>query len=147
MDCPKGETVREHWAHGGGIDDLPSADEDLTTPEHLLHLPRLDPERLATGIARGAVQYLREPENLAAVTGATLLPLIVFRGRRPPFIPWLIVALMGDRIGVMAWRAHKNLETIARAAAPELPRSHQTPAAPAGTDWRFASPPAPGQDA
>jgi hypothetical protein len=110
MECRDDETLREHWAH--------AADEDLTAPRAIpAALLRLDPERLATGIARGAVQCFREPENLARFSGATLLPLIVFRGRRPPLIPWLIVALMGDRIGVMAWRAHKNLETIARAAA------------------------------
>ena len=119
MACKTGETVREHWAHGGGMEDLPGYDEDLTAPGHLLHLrvPRLDPERIGGAVARGAVRLARDPEFLAAAAGGTLLPLIVFRGRRPPLIPWLIIALLGEQAGLMAWRSYTNLQVIAQAAA------------------------------
>jgi hypothetical protein len=44
--CPPGETVREHYAHGGQL-----GDEDLTTPEHLLHRPL--PARLRSELPEG----------------------------------------------------------------------------------------------
>lgn len=93
--------------------------EDLTTPEHLLHLPiRLDAEKIGAALAHEAAAFLRDPENLAAVAGATLLPVIVFR-HRPPLLPWLAMALIGDRAGRMAWRTYANIETLARAADSE----------------------------
>jgi hypothetical protein len=39
--CPEGETVREHYAHGGHL-----FDDDLTTPEHLLHGSRIEQLRV-----------------------------------------------------------------------------------------------------
>lgn len=120
--CRPGETVREHYAHGGKISD-PLPDEDLTTPEHLLHSDRLslfgltgNAEDLAGKIAGSVVRTFRSPENLAGLSGSLLLPLIVFRGRRPPLLPWLAVAIMGEYGGRMAWRAGQDLRTIARAA-------------------------------
>lgn len=73
-------------------------------------------EDLASKIASNVVRTFRSPENLAALSGSLLLPLIVFRGRRPPLLPWLAVALMGEYGGRMAWRAAQDLRTIARAA-------------------------------
>jgi hypothetical protein len=92
--------------------------EDLVTPEHLLHLGmvRLDADKIGAAVARSAVAFLREPENLAALSGATLLPLIVFRGRRVPFLPLFIVSVMGEVGGRAAYRSYRNLETIASAA-------------------------------
>lgn len=78
-----------------------------------------DPADLASLAARGAVRFFSDPENLAGVTGATLLPLaFMVAARKPlPFLPWLMLALMGEGMGVMAWRSYKNLEIIAAAAA------------------------------
>jgi len=106
---------------------VPEPDEDLVTPEHLLHQPRgllffLPPaEDLAATAARAAVAWLAEPENIAGTSGAMLLPLLVFRGRRVPLIPFFIAALMGDQVGRMAWRASRNLQVIAEAAAGQVP--------------------------
>ena len=90
----------------------------MTTPEPVRLAVRLDPEKVGAALARGAAGFLADPENLAAVAGATLLPLIVFR-HRPPLLPWLAVALLGDRAGRMAWRTYANLDTLAKAAASE----------------------------
>lgn len=78
----------------------------------------LDPQDLAATTARAAVRFFSDPENLAAVSGATLLPLMVMVvARKPlPLMPWLILALMGEGIGIMAYRSYKNLEIIAAAA-------------------------------
>jgi hypothetical protein len=95
--------------------------EDLVTPEQLLHLRLygLDADKVGAAVARSAVAFFREPENLAALSGATLLPLIVFRGRRVPFLPLFIVAVMGEVGGRAAYRSYRNLETIASAAKPD----------------------------
>ena len=84
--------------------------------EIVLTLPRLDPERVGAALAKQAAAFVREPENLAGFSGELLLPLIVFRGCRPPLVPFLAVALMGYAGGRMAWRSYKNLEVIAQAA-------------------------------
>lgn len=73
-------------------------------------------EDLVAKIASSAVRMLRSPENLAGLSGSLLLPLVVFRGRRPPLLPWLVVALMGEYGGRMAWRASQDLRVIAQAA-------------------------------
>lgn len=99
-------------------------DEDLTTPESLLHAPfalRLDPERIGSAVGRAAAAYVREPENIAAFSGSVLLLALVSRGRRMPLLPALMISLMGNRAGVMAWRSYKNLETIAQAQQPPGP--------------------------
>ena len=85
-------------------------------PELRLTLP--DPGDLASTAARAAVRFFSDPENLAAVSGATLLPLMVMAmARKPlPFLPWLVLALMGEGMGIMAYRSYKNLEIIAAAA-------------------------------
>jgi hypothetical protein len=67
---------------------------------------------------RSALASFRKPENVAGLAGSVLLPLIVFRHRRPPFIPWLIVALAGDQMFRMGYRAQRNLQAIADAAIP-----------------------------
>jgi len=93
--------------------------EDLTTPEYLLHAPDdafSVAVRLGGTAGRSMISYLSDPEHLAACAGATLLPLAVFRGRRPPFLVWLAVALIGDRIGVAGYRASRDLASIAEAA-------------------------------
>lgn len=104
--------------------------DDLTTPEDLLHRPLIrfgNAEELAGDIGRSAVRYLRDPENLAALSGATLLPLIVFRGRRVPFLPLFLVALMGEQGGRVAYRSARNLEVIAQAASGQVPDVSRTP--------------------
>ena len=119
--CPPDETVREHYAHGGKLSDAPLPDEDLTTPEHLLHLPaRIDAGEIGARIGRAAAAYVRQPATVAGLSGNILRPLIVFRGRKVPFVPYFIVALMGEAGGRMAWRSYKNLETIARTASEQV---------------------------
>ena len=78
----------------------------------------LDPQDLAATGARAAVRFFSDPENLAAVSGATLLPLaFMAMTRKPlPLVPWLILALMGEAMGIMGYRSYKNLEIIAAAA-------------------------------
>ena len=72
-------------------------------------------------VGRSALAWVRRPENLAGLTGAVLLPPLVFRGRRPPLIPWLIVSLAGDQMFRMGYRAQRNLQAIADAAALDHP--------------------------
>ena len=87
--------------------------------EIVFQLPSLDAESIGAAVARVATGMARDPEFLAAMTGGTLLPVLVMTmaRRRLPFVPWLILALMGEGIGLMAWRSYQNLEIIARAAA------------------------------
>lgn len=98
-------------------------------PDDASFLVKLDihPEDLAEKMARGLVQFYREPENLAALSGGILLPLIVFRGRRVPFLPVFVVAMMGVQGGKMAYRASENLRVIAQAAAGQVPEVSCTP--------------------
>lgn len=79
----------------------------------------IHPEELAEKWARSMVTQLRNPENVAAISGAILLPLIVFRGRRVPFLPFAIISMIGGQGARMAWRASQDLRTIARAAGPD----------------------------
>lgn len=83
-------------------------------------LPGLDPEKIGGAVARAAAAYVRDPENLAGFSGSVLLPVLVISrgGRRLPFLPWLMLALMGDAAGRLAWRSYKNLEIIAQAHQP-----------------------------
>jgi hypothetical protein len=130
MPCKPDETVRQHFAHGGSIDDFDPG-EDLTTPEWLLHVSpsgfRLRAEELAGMAAQSAVRFFREPENLAGLSGAVLLPLLVFRGKRVPFLPFFLVSLMGEQAGVMAYKSYRNLEVIAQASAGQIPDVSATP--------------------
>lgn len=91
--------------------------DDTEVTGKIISLRGLDAGDVGAKVGEAAVAFFREPENLAAITGATLLPVIVFRGHRPPLLPWLLVALMGDRIGRMTYRASRDLQTIAKAAA------------------------------
>lgn len=79
----------------------------------------IDAGELAGTAARRAVTYFSDGENQAAFAGAFLLPVLVFRGSRArvPLLPFVIVALMGDRAARLAYRASKNLEVIAQAAS------------------------------
>lgn len=89
---------------------------------------RLDihPEDLAAKIARGVTAHLRDPENLAGLSGAVLMPLIVFRGRRVPFIPLFLVSLMGEQAGRLAYRSSEHLRVIAQAATGQVPDASRT---------------------
>lgn len=123
MSCKPGETVREHYAHGGKFDDFPvadapSGDEDLITPKHVLHLnlPRLSLEQAGALAGRIMADTVSNPELRAGFCGAVLLPLLVGHSRRIPFVPLLILSLMGEAAGIMVWRSYKNLEVIAQAA-------------------------------
>ena len=92
-------------------------DEDLTTPEHLLHLPvRLDAGDIGSVVAQKMVEILREPENRAYLAGSVLVPLMVFRGKNVPLIPFMVVGFIGAHASRMAYRSYKNLEIIAQAA-------------------------------
>ena len=87
-------------------------------PEHILHLrlERFDAEKFGAGVARQAAAAIRNPEFMAGLSGEVLLPLIVFRGRKVPLVPFFVVALMGFAGGRMAYRSYRNLEILASAA-------------------------------
>lgn len=82
--------------------------------ELVMRLPGRDE---VSSVAVAVVRFYAEPENLAGLSGAMLLPLTVFRGR-VPFLPFAIVALIGWAGGRMAWRACENLDIIAQAHRP-----------------------------
>jgi hypothetical protein len=98
-------------------DDFP---DDLTTRRPLIRLTG-NAEELAGNISQSVVRHLRDPENVAALSGAILMPLIVFRGRRVPFLPLFLVSLMGEQAGRMVYRSSENLRIIAQAAMGQVP--------------------------
>lgn len=89
----------------------------MSDSESLIVKLDIHPEELAEKVARTAITHLRNPENVAAISGALLLPLIVFRGRRVPFLPFAVVSMIGGQGGRMAWRASRDLRTIAESTA------------------------------
>ena len=102
-----------------------SQDEDT---EDLLHdmlgidrppgyLLRFDPEEIGGFIAQKTVRLFSDPANLAQFSGGVILPVMIARGRPVPFIPFMILSLIGQAAGRMAWQSYKNLETIAQAAS------------------------------
>jgi hypothetical protein len=60
-----------------------------------------------------AYAYVRQPENIAGLAGALIMPPLVFQRRRPPFLLFLIVAAAGDQVFRMGYRAQRNLQIIA----------------------------------
>lgn len=60
--------------------------------------------------------YFREPENIAGLAGAAVLPLIVFRRPNVPFLLFFAVALVGDQAARLGYRAANDLHEIAAAA-------------------------------
>jgi hypothetical protein len=69
--CPPGETVREHYAHGGKL-----FDEDLATPEHLLHgISRIEQLRqgLPEAVGRMAQVVADNPGQFALILAGTVV--------------------------------------------------------------------------
>lgn len=91
-------------------------DPEATEPGLLVIKLSDSSEEIAGKIGRNLVRTFREPENLAALSGALVLPLVVFRGRRVPFIPFMIISLIGECGGRLAYRASRDLRTLAAAA-------------------------------
>jgi hypothetical protein len=65
---------------------------------------------------QAAAVYLRDPENVAGLAGAFVLPLAVFRRGRVPFLPLFAVALIGDQLFRAGYRASCDLHDLAAAA-------------------------------
>ena len=114
--CPPGETVREHYAHGGKL-----FDEDLTTPEHLLHRPRGQLAQLREDLPDGMkamTQFvLDNPVGVGVtVAGTLVLSRIAFNAVKPrtavqgvallvvlEFVaPWLLKQAIGH--GVISFK-------------------------------------------
>lgn len=70
----------------------------------------------AAAVAHRVIDEIRQPEQQAALAGAIILPLVVCRGRVPSLPALMILALIGDYAGRMAYRASADLRTIAEAA-------------------------------
>lgn len=94
---------------------------DEETRKGLLVALDLDTGELAAQIGRSVAQAFSDPEKLSGMAGALLLPLIVARGRHLRFAPLFLLALMGERAGLLAYRSYKNLEVIAQAASGQIP--------------------------
>jgi hypothetical protein len=93
--CQPGETVREHYAHGGTLSD-PLPGEDLITPEHLLHASPLERFRLALPEAAGkAAQIVADnPGQFALLMAGTVVLTRVAARIVRPRTPLESVALM-----------------------------------------------------
>lgn len=80
-----------------------------------IDLVAIDLRELAADTAREVARFYLQPVNLSGLAGSMLLPLVVFR-RKPPLLPYLIVAAAGWAAGRMAYQASKDLHDLAAQA-------------------------------